>query len=83
MPNGHDPNKTPPPPPPPPPPGGGAKPGHTGTITPDGGSDLPPQTRRLLRKAAAIGGGLGGLVGGLIGALIGCCLCMQHMHYPH
>jgi hypothetical protein len=78
MPNGHDPNKTPPPTPPPPPPGGVTQPGHVGGVTPDNGGDSPPQTRDLIKKAAAVGGGVGGFIGGLIGALIGCCL--HHMH---
>src|SRR5450432_3153677 len=72
MPNGHDPNK------PPQNPGTGTGSGTgtgtgTGTgkggkPTPDGGSNEPPQTKKL---AVAVAAGVGGLVGGVVGALIG------------
>ena len=71
MPNGNE-TKNPPPPPPPPPPGS-TKPGG---VTPQDGTQNPPQTK--LSRAAGVGGAMGGAIGGPIGALIGC-----RLHYIH
>ena len=66
MPNGHEPNKAPPTPGPGS--GSGTGPGTPpgGKIT-EGGSNEPPQSKKVVAVAAAVGG----LVGGVVGALIG------------